>query len=226
MMPAVTDPLRVVLADDQPQIRDGLRRLLGAADGIEVVGTAPNGRIAVDLVRRTRPQVALLDIRMPELDGLAAAEAILDDPAVTTAVVILTTFDTDEYVYRALQLGVSGYVLKDAPAEMLTGAIAVAAAGDAMIAPSITRRLISDFARAAGRRRTVPDGFADLTERELDVLRLVARGLSNAEIAAALVISENTVKSHVARMLSKLDLRDRTQAVVLAYECGFAGAGT
>jgi DNA-binding NarL/FixJ family response regulator len=161
-----------------------------------------------------------MDINMPELDGLQAAERILSDPAARTAVLMLTTFDRDAYVYEALRLGASGFLLKDAPAARLLDAVGVAAAGDALLEPSVTRRLIEQFARSRGAPAGRPEALSELTARELDVLRLLARGLSNAEIAARLVLGENTVKTHVARVLRKLELRDRVQAVVLAYETG------
>jgi DNA-binding NarL/FixJ family response regulator len=209
----------VVVADDQRLVRAGFRVILEDEPDIRVVGEASDGRLAVEVVRRTRPDVVLMDIRMPELNGLEAAERILAE--LDTAVLMLTTFDSDEYVYEALRIGASGFLLKDAPADRLLDAVRVAAAGEALLAPSITRRLISRFAGAA---RPAPDAvpapLAELTERELDVLRLVARGLSNGEIAAELVLGENTIKTHVAHILRKLDLRDRVQAVVLAYECG------
>jgi DNA-binding NarL/FixJ family response regulator len=163
----------------------------------------------------------LMDIRMPELDGLRAAERVLSDPELDTAVLMLTTFDRDEYIYEALRIGASGFLLKDAPADRLLDAVRVAAAGDALLAPSVTRRLIEQFARAARPAPgTVPEALADLTPRELEVLRLLARGLSNTEVAAELVLGENTIKTHVAHLLRKLGLRDRAQAVVLAYETG------
>jgi len=214
-------PITVVLADDQRLLRTGFRVILEAEPDITVVGEAEDGRGAVDVVRRRRPDVVLMDIRMPELDGLQAARRILSDPQVDTAVLMLTTFDVSEYVYEALRIGASGFLVKDAPADRLLDAIRVVAAGEALLAPSITRRLIEQFARAA---RPEPDGvpsaMSELTARELEVLRLVARGLSNAEIAAELVLGDNTVKTHVARILAKLGLRDRVQAVVLAYETG------
>jgi DNA-binding NarL/FixJ family response regulator len=219
--PAVTGEVTVVVADDQRLLRTGFRVILDSEPDMRVVGEAPDGLAAVDLVRRRRPDVVLMDIRMPELDGLAAARRILDDPGLSTAVVMLTTFDRDEYVYEALRIGASGFLLKDTPADRLLDAVRVAASGDALLAPSITRRLIERFAHAA---RPEPDGvpaaLAPLTARELDVLRLLARGLSNAEIAGELVLGENTVKTHVARVLGKLGLRDRVQAVVMAYETG------
>jgi DNA-binding NarL/FixJ family response regulator len=223
-LPEPAGPARMisaVVADDQRLVRAGFRVILEDEPDIRVVGEADNGRGAVDVVLRTRPDVVLMDIRMPELDGLRAAERILSDPDLGTAVLMLTTFDRDEYVYEALRIGASGFLLKDAPADRLLDAVRVAAAGDALLAPSITRRLIGQFAGGARRAPgAVPDELAELTPRELDVLRLVARGLSNAEIAAELVLGENTIKTHVAHVLAKLGLRDRVQAVVIAYETG------
>ena len=214
-------PITVVLADDQRLVLTGFRVILDAEVDITVVGQASDGRSAVDVVRRRRPDVVLMDIRMPELDGLRAAERILTDPELDTSVIMLTTFDLSEYVYEALRIGASGFLLKDTPADRLLDAVRVVAAGDALLAPSITRRLIEQFTRAARPAPDdVPSPLAELTTRELHVLRLVARGSSNAEIAAELILSENTIKTHVTRILSKLGLRDRVQAVVLAYECG------
>jgi DNA-binding NarL/FixJ family response regulator/class 3 adenylate cyclase len=214
-------PITVVIADDQRLLRTGFRVILDAEPDVTVVGEAGDGYAAVDVVTRRRPDVVLMDIRMPELDGLAAAERILSDPESTTAVVMLTTFDASEYVFKALRIGATGFLLKDTPADRLLDAVRVAAAGEALIAPRITRRLIADFARAsrpAGDE--LPAALADLTTREVEVLRLVAQGKSNAEIASELVLGENTIKTHVGRLLGKLGLRDRVQAVVLAYETG------
>jgi DNA-binding NarL/FixJ family response regulator len=213
-------PVTVVIADDQRMVRRGLRVILEAEPGIEVVAEAGDGREAVELVRRHRPAVALLDIRMPVMDGLHAAREVLALGA-QTQVLILTTFDADEYVYEALRAGAGGFLLKDAPADQLVTAVRSLAAGDALIDPVITRRLIARFALAAQPPAGLPDELRPLTSRELEVLRLVARGLSNIEIARELVVEENTVKTHVRRMLTKLGLRDRVQAVVLAYESGF-----
>jgi len=209
--------IRVLVADDQSMVRSGFRMLLSREDDIEVVAEASNGLEAVDKAGRFRPTVVLMDIRMPELDGLEATRRILaaDDAA---RVLILTTFDLDEYVYEALRAGASGFVLKDDPAEQLLAAIRIVAGGDALLSPAITRRVIERFARLpqpAPRKE-----LEDLTERELEVLRLIARGLSNAEIGQELYISDTTVKTHITHILQKLDLRDRVQAVVLAYETG------
>jgi DNA-binding NarL/FixJ family response regulator len=216
--------ITAVIADDQQLVRAGFRVILDAEPDISVIGEAADGRAAVDVVLRTRPDVVLMDISMPELDGLEAAERILAEPDGRTAVLMLTTFDRSEFVYRALRIGASGFLLKDAPADRLLDAVRVAAAGDALLAPSVTRRLIAEFARVAPRDPGVPPpALAELTERELDVLRAVARGLSNAEIAREFVLGENTIKTHVAHVLRKLGLRDRVQAVVLAYESGLVG---
>jgi DNA-binding NarL/FixJ family response regulator len=220
------DPTRritVVIADDQRLVRAGFRVILDAEPDIVVVGEASDGRAVVDVVNRRRPDVVLMDIRMPELDGLKATERILAEMDPAPAVIMLTTFDRSEYVYEALRIGASGFLLKDAPADRLLDAVRVVAAGDALLAPSVTRNLIEQFARAARPvPGAVPAAFAELTDRELDVVRLLARGMSNAEIAAELVLGENTIKSHVAHVLQKLGLRDRVQAVVLAYETGLA----
>jgi DNA-binding NarL/FixJ family response regulator len=217
-------PITVVIADDQRMVRSGFRVILEAEPGIMVVAEAGDGREAVELVRRHAPAVALLDIRMPLMDGLEAARRVLAlRPG--TRVLILTTFDADEYVYEALRAGASGFLLKDAPADQLVTAVRSLASGDALIDPVITRRLISRFALAARGPAGLPDELRKLTARELDVFRLVARGLSNNEIAQELVVEENTVKTHVSRILMKLSLRDRVQAVVLAYELGFVTPG-
>jgi DNA-binding NarL/FixJ family response regulator len=206
--------IRVLVADDQSMVRAGFRMLLSGQADIEVVAEASNGLEAVDKAARFDPTVVLMDIRMPELDGLEATRRILaaDD---TARVLILTTFDLDEYVYEALRAGASGFVLKDEPPEQLLEAIRVVAGGDALLSPSITRRVIKQFARTPS--PSPPEQLGQLTERELGVFRLVARGLSNAEIGEELYISEATVKTHITHILQKLDLRDRVQAVVLAY---------
>jgi DNA-binding NarL/FixJ family response regulator len=213
-------PITVLVADDQRMVRSGLRVILDTEPGIRVVAEAGDGAEAVELVRRHRPAVALLDIRMPVLDGLRAARKVLA-VCPQTRVLILTTFDADEHVYEALRAGASGFLLKDAPADQLITAVRSLAAGDALIDPVITRRLISRFTLAARGPAELPAQLRQLTAREREVLRLVARGLSNAEIAGELVVEENTVKTHVSRILTKLGLRDRVQAVVLAYELGF-----
>jgi DNA-binding NarL/FixJ family response regulator len=212
--------ITVVIADDQQMIRRGLRVILDAEPDITVVGEAGDGRDAIGLVRRHVPAVALLDIRMPVMDGLEAARHIIA-LGPETRVLILTTFDSDEHVYEALRAGASGFLLKDAPADQLVTAVRSLAVGDALLDPAVTRRLISRFTLAARSPGGLPEELRPLTARELDVLRLVARGLSNMEIARELVVEENTVKTHVSRILMKLGLRDRVQAVVLAYELGF-----
>jgi DNA-binding NarL/FixJ family response regulator len=213
--------ITVVIADDQELLRAGFRVIIDSEPDLRVVGEAADGWAAIDVVRRRRPDVVLMDIRMPGLDGLRAAEEILGSNEPTPALVMLTTFDVERYVYDALRLGASGFLLKDAPADRLLDAIRVAAAGDALLAPAITRRLVEQFSGAARpSARADREQLATLTARELDVLRLIARGLSNAEIAAELVLGENTVKTHVGRVFAKLDLRDRAQAVVVAYEAG------
>jgi DNA-binding NarL/FixJ family response regulator len=211
--------IRVLVADDQQLLRAGFRVILEAEADIEVVGEAVDGVEAVERARSTRPDVVLMDIRMPRLDGLAATEQLMRRPD-PPRVVVLTTFDQNEYVVRALKAGAYGFLLKDAPPSRMIAAIRAAASGEALIEPSITRRLIERFA-VTEPGTTAPTVLDSLTDRERDVLRLVARGMSNAEIAAEMVIAETTVKTHVARILTKLGLRDRVQAVVLAYDCGF-----
>ena len=210
---------RVVVADDQALVRTGFRMIL-TAGGIEVVGEATNGLEAVEAVRRTRPDVVLMDIRMPELDGLEATRRILASFSEVPRVVILTTFDLDHYVYAALTAGASGFLLKDVTPEHLVAAVRLVRTGDALLAPVITRRLVERFARRDPDDAAIHRDLAALTARELEVLRLLAQGLSNAELAARLHLSEATVKTHVARILGKLALRDRVQAVVLAYRTG------
>ncbi len=210
--------LRVLVADDQELVRAGFCVILEAA-GFAVAGEAADGARAVSLAASERPDVVLMDIRMPVMDGLEATRRITALPS-APKVVILTTFDLDDYVYEALRAGASGFLLKDAPRGDLIAAIRVAAAGDALLAPSVTRRLIEAFARRPAAAAPAPSKLASLTPRERDILRLVARGRSNAEIARELVVSEATVKTHVGHLLAKLDLRDRVQAVILAYETG------
>src|SRR3954469_1699114 len=211
--------IRVLIADDQELVRTGFRVILEAEGDIEVVAEAENGNEAVRQAALAKPEVVLMDIRMPELDGLAATEQILrqQDPP---TIVVLTTFDQNEYIYRALRAGAAGFLLKDAPSSRLIAAVRAAATGDSLIQPSITQRLVERFAEPAA-APGIPDQLAQLTERELDVLRLLTRGLSNAEIAAEMVVAETTVKTHVARIPTKLGVRDRVQAVVVAYETGF-----
>ena len=216
--------VRVLLADDQALVRAGFRMILDAEEDIEVVGEAKDGAEAVRAARALRPDVVLMDIRMPNLDGIEATRQVMAERAGEVRVLILTTFDLNEYVYEALRSGASGFLLKDAPAESLIAGIRVVADGEALLAPSITRRLIEEFARGDG-PAAPPPGLDELTPRELDVFKQVARGLSNAEIASELIVSETTVKTHVARMLMKLGLRDRVQAVVLAYEAGIVTPG-
>jgi DNA-binding NarL/FixJ family response regulator len=215
--------IRVLIADDQSLVRAGFRLVLENHDDIEVVGEASNGHEAVHSAGRLQPDVVLMDIRMPELDGIAATAQITErHPA---RVLVLTTYDLDEYVYDALQAGASGFLLKDTPPEQLAGGIRAVAAGEALLAPTVTRRLIEEFARVGPATRARPETLDELTPRELEVLRLLARGMSNAEIAAHFVLGETTVKTHVAHVLNKLGLRDRVQAVVLAYESGLVTPG-
>ncbi|GGQ09853.1 MULTISPECIES: response regulator [Streptosporangium] len=215
--------IRVLIADDQGMVRTGFTVFLSSQPDIEVVGEAADGREAMVRTAELRPDVVLMDVRMPVMDGLAATRAILDADGPKPKVLILTTFDLDDYVYEALRAGASGFLLKDASAQQLAEAVRVVASGDALLAPSVTRRLISEFARVGPRRpRARP---ADITERETEVLTLIAQGRSNQEIAEQLVVSEQTVKTHVGRILAKLDLRDRAQAIVYAYETGLVRPG-
>ena len=217
--------IRVLIADDQALVRAGFRMILDAEEDIAVVGEASDGNEAVEQSKRLDPDVVLMDIRMPELDGIEATRRVVADGGDSPArVLMLTTFDLNEYVYEALRAGASGFLLKDVPPEELAAGIRIVARGDALLAPSITKRLIHEFSRAAP-AGAPPPGFDELTAREVEVFKLVARGMSNAEIAAELVVSETTVKTHVARLLMKLGIRDRVQAVVLAYETGIAVPG-
>ncbi|MCO8271643.1 response regulator transcription factor [Actinoplanes sp. TRM 88003] len=215
----MTDPLRVVVVDDQALVRAGFRMIL-SADGIEVVAEATNGSEAVDAVRRHHPDVVLMDIRMPVMDGLTATRHILTGAGEAPRVIMLTTFDLDQYVYAALTAGASGFLLKDVTPEQLVGAVRLVRTGDALLAPAITRRLVQRFAQHDTEPAPPHRDLAALTPRELEVLELLAHGLSNAELAARLHLSEATVKTHVARILAKLGLRDRVQAVVVAYRTG------
>ncbi|WP_030746727.1 response regulator [Streptomyces sp. NRRL F-5135] len=221
--------IRVVIVDDQAMVRAGFAALLSAQADIDVVGEAPDGRRGVEVSRTVHPDVVLMDVRMPEMDGLAAARALLDPPPGVVhrpKVLMLTTFDVDDYVYEALRAGASGFLLKDAPPADLIAAVRVVAAGEALLAPSVTRRLIADFAQQRPAARRAPaQRLRGLTPRETEVLELIARGLSNQEIAGRLVVAEQTVKTHIGRVLAKLDLRDRAQAVIFAYESGLVTPG-
>jgi DNA-binding NarL/FixJ family response regulator len=223
--------IRVLVADDQAMVREGFSVLLGAQPDLEVVGDAVNGQDAVDKAAELRPEVVLMDIRMPVLNGLEATRRIVgsqDETAAAgfaaTKVLVVTTFDLDEYVYEALRAGASGFVLKDASAQALAEAVRVVAAGDAMLSPSVTRRLLGAFARLGAPSAPSPNRVEQLTEGETQVLTMIARGLSNAEIAEDLVLAEQTIKTHVSRILTKLQLRDRTQAAIYAYETGLVRA--
>jgi DNA-binding NarL/FixJ family response regulator len=216
--------IRVVIADDQGMVRSGFSTLLNSEPDIEVIGEAVNGQEAIARAAQLRPDVMLMDVRMPVLDGLQATREITAIPG-APKVLVLTTFDLDDYVYQALRWGASGFLLKDASARELADAVRVVAAGDALLSPGVTRRLIAEFARMGAPRGPSRDSLDGLTERECEVLALVARGMSNAEIAGRLVVAEQTIKTHVSRILMKLGLRDRTQAVVLAYETGLVQPG-
>jgi DNA-binding NarL/FixJ family response regulator len=220
--------IRLLLVDDQAMVRQGFGALLNAQQDMAVVGEATDGDDAVRACRALRPDVVLMDVRMPVLDGLEATRRIMN-PAVVSdhrpRVLMLTTFDLDDYVYEALRAGASGFLLKDATADDLVAAVRIVAAGEALLAPTVTRRLIEEFARQPRRDRPRPDQLAGLTARELEVTKLIARGLSNGEIADTLVLAEQTVKTHVGRILAKLNLRDRAQVVVVAYESGLITPG-
>ena len=219
--------IRVLIADDQMMVREGFSVLLNAMPDIEVVGEAVNGREAVERVRELAPDVVLMDIRMPELNGIEATREIVAADA-AAKVLVLTTFDLDEYVYQALRAGASGFLLKDASARQLAEGVRVVASGEALLAPSVTKRLITEFSRLSDVPRMMPAAraaYGELTERETEVLVLIAQGLSNAEIAERLVVAESTIKTHVSRILVKLGLRDRTQAAVFAYEARLVTPG-
>ncbi|MDP9232585.1 MAG: response regulator transcription factor [Actinomycetota bacterium] len=218
--------LGVLIVDDQALVRAGFRMILEAEEDMEVVGEAADGREAITEARRLRPDVVLMDVRMPDVDGIEATRRLLAEERSAVKVVMLTTFDMDEYVYDALRAGASGFLLKDVPPEQLVDGIRAVAKGDALLAPSVTRRVIEEFVRRPPASvRTLPPKLEALTARELEVLKLIARGLSNAEIATELFVSETTVKTHVAHVLMKLGLRDRVQAVVAAYESGLVEPG-
>lgn len=224
MADAVENTVRVMIVDDQAMVRQGFAALLDAQSNIHVVATASDGSEVVELVRRTSPDVILMDIRMPTMNGLDATRAVLGMPGLThPRIIMLTTFDADEYVFSALRAGASGFLLKDSTAEDLVNAVGVVADGDALLAPSITSRLIADYA-ARPKPQQSDVRIGELTEREIGVMREIATGKSNAEIATELFVSEQTVKTHVSRILSKLALRDRTQIVVAAYESGLVSA--
>ncbi|POH56863.1 response regulator [Arthrobacter glacialis] len=222
--------IRVLVVDDQAMVREGFAALLGAQDDIEVVGQAENGARAVEMARDHRPDVVLMDVRMPVMDGLEAARQILsgvpEDAQSTIHVLMLTTFDVDDYVYDALRLGASGFLLKDALAEDLVAAVRIVASGEALLAPSVTKRLIEQFAVAGAKPVLSKERLDGLTDRELEVMTLLGRGFSNQEIAAELFIAQQTVKTHVSKILAKLELRDRVQAVVLAYDTGLVQPGS
>jgi DNA-binding NarL/FixJ family response regulator len=216
--------LRLVIADDEAMVRSGLSLVLEAEDDFDVVAEAADGEEAITQTRRHRPDVLLMDIRIPRLDGIAAAERLVEED-LPTRVLLLTTFDHDDYLFRALRAGTSGFLLKSAPAEDLVRAVRTVAAGDALLAPAVTRPVIAEFAERPAARRTPPRELDELTSREREVLVLLARGLTNAEIAERLIVSDATIKTHVARVLMKLGVRDRVQAVIFAYEAGVITAG-
>ncbi|MFE7506295.1 response regulator [Promicromonospora sp. NPDC057488] len=227
-MPAPADvarDIRVLIVDDQSMIRAGFEALLNSHEGITVVGTSDDGAGIADVVRRVQPDVVLMDIRMPKVNGLDAARTVMGLPGTPPKVIMLTTFDADEYVFSALRAGASGFLLKDSPPEELTHAVRTVAAGDALLSPRITRALIADYAARPATPASVAATLGGLTDREMDVMKAVAAGRSNAEIATELHLAEQTVKTHVSRILNKLALRDRTQMVVCAYESGLVRPG-
>ncbi len=215
----------VIVADDQALMRSGLRMLLERSQGVAVVAEADDGNAAVRLAREHRPDVVLMDVRMPATDGIEATRRIVQDAGSTTKVLMLTTYDLDEYLYHAIRAGASGFLLKTTPPRQLVAAIEAVAGGDTLLSPEITRRLLEEYVRRPAPGAGLPPALEGLTEREVEVLRLVAHGHSNAEIAALLYVSEPTVKTHINRLFRKLDLRDRSHAVVLAYECGLVRPG-
>jgi DNA-binding NarL/FixJ family response regulator len=217
--------VKVLIADDQALVRGGLRKIIDSEPDMRVVGEAEDGVDAVEAAARAKPDVALMDIRMPRLDGIEATRRIVAREGERVRVLILTTFGLDEYVYEALRAGASGFMLKDSPPEELVDAVRVVSTGAALLAPAVTRSVIEEFARRSPRKEVDSPRLAELTERELEVLKLLTRGRSNAEIAADLVVSEATAKTHVAHVLMKLDVRDRVQAVIFAYECGLVQPG-
>jgi DNA-binding NarL/FixJ family response regulator len=217
--------IRILVADDQTLVRAGFRAILESQDDLEVVGEAEDGAEAVALARELRPDLVLMDVRMPGLDGIEATRRLLANGDTPPRILMLTTFDLDEYLYSAMKAGASGFLLKDAPRDQLLAAVRTVAAGDALLAPALVRRLVEDFVRRPPPGTRTPAELDELTEREVEVLTLIARGLANAEIAARLFVSEATVRTHVTHILAKLDLRDRIQAVVLAYETGLIRPG-
>ena len=218
--------LRVALVDDQALMRTGFAMILNAEPDIEVVGDAANGRLGVEMCRQLRPDVVLMDVRMPEMDGIEATRLIVSDETYDTKVLVLTTFELDKYVYSAVRAGASGFLLKDTPPDQLLAAVRVVAEGNALLSPSVTKRVIEEFARQPSGELAKSDGMEQMTAREREVFELLARGMSNHEIAESLYVGEATVKTHVSRILMKLGVRDRVQAVVLAYESGVVRPGS
>ena len=218
--------ISVAIIDDQALMRDGFTMILNAQEDLHVVGDAADGQAGIELCRQTNADVALMDVRMPKMDGIEAAKIICDDPNISTKVLMLTTFDLDEYVYAAMRAGASGFLLKDTPAKELAEAVRIIAAGDALLAPSVTKRLIEEFAQRPEPHANTAELPVDLTDREHEALQLLARGMSNREIASEMFVGEATAKTHVSRLLTKLGVRDRVQAVVLAYESGVVQPGS